>query len=70
MAGENALKSREVSAMIKQGFISDQTLSFSPSRSISKLYSPTSSPSKTLSSPPHHLNLPESVPNALRDDVR
>ncbi|ONI00448.1 hypothetical protein PRUPE_6G089700 [Prunus persica] len=52
MAAENALKSREVSAMIKQGFISDQTLSFSPSRSISKLYSPTSSPSKTLSSPP------------------
>ncbi|XP_068337572.1 BTB/POZ domain-containing protein At5g60050-like isoform X2 [Pyrus communis] len=52
MAAENALKSREVSAMIKQGFISDQTLSFSPSRSLSKLYSPTSSPSKPLSSPP------------------
>ncbi|KAB2614876.1 BTB/POZ domain-containing protein [Pyrus ussuriensis x Pyrus communis] len=52
MAAENALKSREVSAMIKQGFISDQTLSFSPSRSLSKLYSPTSSAFKPLSSPP------------------
>lgn len=52
MAGENALKSREVSAMIKQGFIADQTLSFSPSRTISMVYSPSSSPSKTLSSPP------------------
>ncbi|PON62396.1 BTB/POZ domain containing protein [Parasponia andersonii] len=53
MAAENSLKSREVSAMIKQGFISDSTLSFSPSRSISRLYSPLSSPSsKTLSSPP------------------
>lgn len=53
MAAENALKSKEVSAMIKQGFISDQSLSFSPSRSISKLHSPNSSPSsKTLSSPP------------------
>ena len=55
MAAENALKSKEVSAMIKQGFISDQSLSFSPSRStLSKLhYSPNSSPtSKTLSSPP------------------
>ncbi|PRQ33818.1 hypothetical protein RchiOBHm_Chr5g0061841 [Rosa chinensis] len=50
MAAENALKSKEVSAMIKQGFISDQTLSFSPSRPTnSKLHSPNS---KTLSSPP------------------
>ncbi|XP_062081956.1 BTB/POZ domain-containing protein At5g60050 [Humulus lupulus] len=53
MAAENSLKSREVSAMLKQGFISDSTLSFSPSRSISRLYSPSSSPSsKTLCSPP------------------
>lgn len=50
MAADNSLKSREVSAMIKQGFISDQTMSFSPSRSISRLYSPLSSPYKTLSS--------------------
>ncbi|KAI9081880.1 hypothetical protein K1719_036142 [Acacia pycnantha] len=52
MAGENALKSRDVSAMIKQGFISDPTLSFSPSRTIPTVYSPSSSPSKTFSSPP------------------
>ncbi|OMO67576.1 hypothetical protein CCACVL1_20435 [Corchorus capsularis] len=45
------MASREVSAMIKQGFISDPTisLSFSPSRTtptvtLSRLYSPTSSP--------------------------
>ncbi|KDP44149.1 hypothetical protein JCGZ_05616 [Jatropha curcas] len=48
--------SREVSNMIKQGFISDQTLSFSPSRTTSTttisrvLNSPNS---KTLMSPPH-----------------
>lgn len=35
MGGENALKSREVSAMIRQGFIADPTLSFSPSRTFS-----------------------------------
>lgn len=52
MAAENALKSREVSAMIRQGFISDPTLTFSPSRSITRVYSPSSSLSKTLSSPP------------------
>ncbi|KAK4255012.1 hypothetical protein QN277_008075 [Acacia crassicarpa] len=52
MAGENALKSREVSAMIKQGFIPDPTLSFSPSRTNSIVYSPSSSPSKTFPSPP------------------
>lgn len=52
MAGENALKSKEVSTMIKQGFISDSTLSFSPSRTLSMVHSPSSSPSKTLSSPP------------------
>ncbi|XP_040993461.1 BTB/POZ domain-containing protein At5g60050 [Juglans microcarpa x Juglans regia] len=61
MAAENALKSREVSTMIKQGFISVPTLSFSPSRTatttatanLSRVYSPASSPnSKTLSSPP------------------
>ncbi|XP_010260115.1 PREDICTED: BTB/POZ domain-containing protein At5g60050 [Nelumbo nucifera] len=49
MAADNVLKSREVSAMIKQGFISDPTLCFSPSRMISRV-SPSSSPSK--SSPP------------------
>lgn len=41
------MSTREVSAMIKQGFISDQTLSFSPSRTtstVSRLYSPSSSP--------------------------
>ncbi|KAI4334462.1 hypothetical protein L6164_019155 [Bauhinia variegata] len=53
MAGENSLKSREVSTMLKQGFISDQTLSISPSRTISMVHSPSSSsPSKTFSSPP------------------
>ncbi|XP_050371366.1 BTB/POZ domain-containing protein At5g60050 [Argentina anserina] len=54
MAAENALKSKEVSAMIKHGFISDQSLSFSPSRStISKLHYSSSSPtSKTPPSPP------------------
>ncbi|QCD88292.1 hypothetical protein DEO72_LG3g2834 [Vigna unguiculata] len=35
MGGESGLKSREVSAMIKQGFIPDPTLSFSPSRTFS-----------------------------------
>lgn len=62
MAAESALKSREVSTMIKHGFISDPTLSFSPTRTTtttaaaatgSRVYSPASSPnSKTLSSPP------------------
>ncbi|XP_002531830.2 BTB/POZ domain-containing protein At5g60050 [Ricinus communis] len=59
--------SREVSTMIKQGFISDPTLSFSPSRSITSstattlsrvfLNSPTNS--KTLLSPPHFNNSTE-----------
>lgn len=35
MGGESALKSKEVSAMIRQGFIADSTLSFSPSRTFS-----------------------------------
>ncbi|KAM1660558.1 hypothetical protein TB2_003402 [Malus domestica] len=37
MAAEDTLKLREVFAMIKLGFIIDQTLSFLPSRSFSKL---------------------------------
>ncbi|XP_061361840.1 BTB/POZ domain-containing protein At5g60050 [Gastrolobium bilobum] len=53
MGRENALKSREVSAMIKQGFIADPTLttfSFSPSRTFS---SPPFSPSSTRPSQTH-----------------
>ncbi|KAH7560949.1 hypothetical protein ACOSP7_016560 [Xanthoceras sorbifolium] len=52
------MSTREVSTMIKQGFISDPTLSFSPSRtttttpSFSRLYSPSSSPPPPLSPPP------------------
>lgn len=42
------MSTREVSTMIKQGFISDSHLSFSPSRTLnttfSRLYSPSSSP--------------------------
>ncbi|KAK9986917.1 hypothetical protein SO802_031868 [Lithocarpus litseifolius] len=62
MAAENALKSREVSAMIKQGFISDHhMLSFSPSRlppppqttnSFPRVYSPSSSPPPPPPPPP------------------
>jgi hypothetical protein len=60
-AAENALKSREVSTMIKQGFISDHhTLSFSPSRppppptitttqTFPRVYSPSSSPPPLMS---------------------
>ncbi|KAF5196470.1 BTB/POZ domain-containing protein [Thalictrum thalictroides] len=46
MAAENILRSKEVSNMIKQGFISDPTLSYSPSRLISNStrISPLSSP--------------------------
>lgn len=52
MAADNSLstlRSREVSTMIKQGFIPDQAHCFSPSRSTStaarsQLYSPSSSP--------------------------
>ncbi|KAL5581147.1 hypothetical protein UlMin_013589 [Ulmus minor] len=66
MAAENALKSREVSAMIKQGFISDPTLSFSPSRSNPRLYSPLSSPSKSLASPPP---LYSASPNSLTQSL-
>lgn len=51
MAADNnlgILRSREVSTMIRQGFIPDQALCFSPSRSTSArsshLYSPSSSP--------------------------
>ncbi|XP_050213978.1 BTB/POZ domain-containing protein At5g60050 [Mercurialis annua] len=53
--------SREVSTMIKQGFISDSTLSFSPSRTPNSsstrllLNSPTNS-NKPLLSPPHFNN--------------
>ncbi|KAK6935962.1 hypothetical protein RJ641_032992 [Dillenia turbinata] len=57
--------SREVSTMIKQGFISDQTLSLSPSRPIlSRVLSPSSSPSKinTLSS----LSPPPSFSDKIR----
>lgn len=54
------LKSREISTMIKQGFISDPNLSLSPSRLVVSRVSPSSSPSRTLplpplSSPPPHL---------------
>ncbi|KAF8396659.1 hypothetical protein HHK36_018284 [Tetracentron sinense] len=48
MAAENILKSREVSTMIKQGFLSDPSLSFPPSRMISRT-SPSSSPSRNPS---------------------
>lgn len=54
------MASREVSAMIKQGFISDPTLSlsFSPSRTTlsSRPYSPSSSPPPTESARPSHNN--------------
>ncbi|XP_043708981.1 BTB/POZ domain-containing protein At5g60050 [Telopea speciosissima] len=49
MAAENILKSREVSTMIKQGFIPDPSLCFAPSRIVSRV-SPSSSPSNP--SPP------------------
>ncbi|XP_057954762.1 BTB/POZ domain-containing protein At5g60050 [Malania oleifera] len=46
------MASREVSTMIKQGFISDPTIScFSPSRSLSRV-SPSSSPAAKAVSPP------------------
>ncbi|CAJ1979386.1 unnamed protein product [Sphenostylis stenocarpa] len=48
MGGDSGLKSREVSAMIKQGFIPDPTLSFSPSRTFSPPPSSTR-PSQTHS---------------------
>ncbi|TKY67284.1 BTB/POZ domain-containing protein [Spatholobus suberectus] len=48
MGGESALKSREVSALIKQGFIPDPTFSFSPSRTFSPP-SPSTRPSHTHS---------------------
>ncbi|RDX78869.1 BTB/POZ domain-containing protein, partial [Mucuna pruriens] len=56
MGGESALKStREVSAMIKQGFIPDPTLSFSPSRTFSPPPPPSSTrPSQTHSHPHAH----------------
>ncbi|TXG73951.1 hypothetical protein EZV62_002530 [Acer yangbiense] len=50
------MSTREVSTMIKQGFISDSTLSFSPSRTttttFSRLYSPSSSPPPPPPPPP------------------
>uniref|UniRef100_A0A2P2IVZ3 Uncharacterized protein MANES_11G138100 n=1 Tax=Rhizophora mucronata TaxID=61149 RepID=A0A2P2IVZ3_RHIMU len=51
--------SREVSTMIKQGFLSDPTLSFSPSRTLSRV--PNSTNSKTLLSPPHFTPSTEST---------
>ncbi|XP_031282375.1 BTB/POZ domain-containing protein At5g60050 [Pistacia vera] len=57
------MSTREVSAMIKQGFISDQTLSFSPSRTTatpSRLYSPSSSP-PPASTQQSHPQLTESI---------
>ncbi|KAK7262391.1 hypothetical protein RJT34_29963 [Clitoria ternatea] len=48
MGGESALKSREVSAMIKHGFIADPTLSsFSPSRTFSPPSSTSTRPTQT-----------------------
>ncbi|KAK4779486.1 hypothetical protein SAY87_015592 [Trapa incisa] len=49
MAAESSLRSREVSTMIKQGFIPDQSTCFSPSKSTSnpsrsQPYSPSTSP--------------------------
>ncbi|KAK6926865.1 hypothetical protein RJ641_008584 [Dillenia turbinata] len=63
--------SREVSTMIKQGFISDPTLSLSPSRPIlSRVLSPSTSPSKTntlssLSPPPSFSDKVRSSPTLL-----
>ncbi|KAI3411353.1 uncharacterized protein J3R85_018061 [Psidium guajava] len=74
MAAEDVLRSREVSAMIKQGFIPSQALSLSPSRATAgasslargAFYSPSSSPSKTLSSPsPPHCSSSESAQQVL-----
>lgn len=74
MAAEDGLRSREVSAMIKQGFIPSQALSFSPSRPVTTnasslargpFHSPSSSPSKTLSSPsPPHFSASASSSSA------
>ena len=51
MAADNILKSRQVSTMIKQGFISDPTITFSPSRPLSRVSlsppPPSASPSKS-----------------------
>ncbi|KAK9279511.1 hypothetical protein L1049_013190 [Liquidambar formosana] len=47
------MTTKEVSTMIRQGFISDTSLSFSPSRPLSRVsLSPSSSPCKPLSPPP------------------
>ncbi|KAL8128998.1 hypothetical protein V2J09_018153 [Rumex salicifolius] len=59
------MASREVAAMIKQGFISDSSLSLSPLKSTNPKLSPSSSPSKTgtllsLSPPPAFSSSPSS----------
>ncbi|KAF5744658.1 BTB/POZ domain-containing protein [Tripterygium wilfordii] len=51
---DNTLKSsKEVSAMIKQGFISNTTLTFSPSRTTTLSKIPSPSDKNTVPSPPH-----------------
>ncbi|KAJ4971730.1 hypothetical protein NE237_004829 [Protea cynaroides] len=62
MAAENILKSREVSVMIKQGFIPDPSLCLFPSKMVSRV-SPSSSPSKPSSNNP-------SPPPAFSDKLK
>ncbi|MCL7039173.1 hypothetical protein MKW94_000793 [Papaver nudicaule] len=57
MAAErNKLRSKEVSNMIKQGFIETPSITFSPSRYISRVSSPPQTPSPP---PPPHVSYPQ-----------
>ncbi|KAK7404644.1 hypothetical protein VNO78_05599 [Psophocarpus tetragonolobus] len=58
MGGESGLKSREVSAMIKHGFISDPTLNFSPPHRPTHTHTHTQTQTQTLfDMMSHHHNL-------------